>query len=88
TLDAINKRNVEIAVDKLAKRFGFSVSPGFSDRVIFKELFLLGLTLHDAKDSNEVKMNPSVLAARQELRSFVLSLNIPEVNNRILKDTG
>lgn len=88
TLDAINKRNVEIAVDKLAKRFGFTVSPGFSDRVIFKELFLLGLTLHDAKDSNEIKMNPSVLAARQELRAFVQSLNIPEVTNKILNDAA
>ena len=37
------------SITKLAKKFGFRIAPGFGDRVIFKELFLHGLTLHDAK---------------------------------------
>ena len=84
-LDAINKRNVDTAVKKLSKRFGFKIVPGFCERVIFKELFLNGLTLHDADKSSVIKMNPSVVAARQELREFIVSLGIKEVNNRIFQ---
>lgn len=80
TLDAKNKRNVEIALEKLSKRFGFKIAPGFGDRVIFKELFLHGLTLHDAVNSEEIRLSPSVIAARQELRNFVSALNIKELN--------
>ena len=75
-LDAINKRNVEACLTKLSKRFGFKIAPGFGDRVVFKELFLLGLTLHDVIKFNEVKLTSSVLAARQELRDFIQSLGI------------
>ncbi len=83
TQDAINKRNVESALNGLSKRFGFRIAPGFGDRVIFKELFLHGLTLHDATSAKEIKMNTSVIAARQELRNFVIALNIPEINSKL-----
>lgn len=82
-VDAINKRNMENALARLSKRFGFRVAPGFGDRVIFKELFLHGLTLHDAKDLKEIKLSASVIAGRQELREFVMALNIPEIMERI-----
>lgn len=91
TLDAINKRNVELSLGKLAKRFGFSIAPGFGDRVVFKELFLLGLTLHDIVNSSEIKLSASIIAARQELREFVQSLGILPVkqvaNNDSQADT-
>ncbi len=83
TIDAKNKRNVGDALLKLSKRFGFRILPGFGDRVIFKELFLLGLTLLDAASAKEIKLNTSVIAARQELREFIAALNIKEVNERL-----
>jgi len=86
-LDAKNKRNVEAALAKLSKRFGFKVAPGFGDRVIFKELFLHGLTLHDAVNSEAIRLTPSVIAARQELRNFVTALNIKELNEAINKNS-
>ena len=76
SIDIINKRNVGSAIKALGKRLGFSVVPGFCDRVIFKELFLKGLTLLDTKQINKVKVNPSIIAARQELREFVESLKL------------
>lgn len=79
SLDAKNKRNMEIAIEKLAKRFGFKVAPGFGDRVIFKELFLHGLTLHDAVNSDEIRLSPSVIAARLELREFMRGLDIKSI---------
>jgi chromosome partitioning protein len=45
TLNARNKRRVGDAVEKLSKRIGYRVAPGFCERVIFREMFLNGLTL-------------------------------------------
>jgi chromosome partitioning protein len=87
SLDAINKRNVETAIQKLSKRFGFKTAPGFGDRVIFKELFLHGLTLHDARDAKEIRMSTSVIAARMELREFIKALGIQSLLERINSTT-
>lgn len=83
TLDAKNKRSMEESLVQLSKKFGFRIAPGFGDRVIFKELFLYGLTLHDAKKTELVRMSSSVIAARQELQSFMTSLSFPAINQRI-----
>ncbi|CAG7590498.1 MAG: division plane positioning ATPase MipZ [Candidatus Midichloria sp.] len=78
--DNINKRNIEKAIDKLSKKFGFRIVPGFSERVIFRELFLHGLTLNDAGSTNKVRFSTSIVAARQELRAFIKALGLPNVN--------
>ena len=76
-LDAVNKRKVGNVLDQLAKRISFKLAPGFSERVIFRELFLQGLTLLDLKVANYDKVfNMSHVAARQELRDFLNFLNI------------
>lgn len=81
SLDTNNKKNIEVAIRKLSKKFGFRVVRGFGDRVIFKELFLSGLTLHDTGITDKIKLTHSVIAARQELREFVAALAI---ENRLL----
>lgn len=76
-LDAHNKRNVSEALEKLSKRISFRIAPGFSERVIFRELFPQGLTLLDLKVANHNKaFSISHVAARQELRSFLDVLGI------------
>lgn len=82
--DAKNKRNVENVMGQLAKRVGFRVAPGFSERVIFRELFLRGLTLLDLLDpALKFPFTLSHIAARQELRNFIRSLNIKEVAQKL-----
>jgi chromosome partitioning protein len=77
SLDAVNKRNVSNVLAQLAKRISFKVVPGFSERVIFRELFLKGLTLLDLTKANFDKpFNMSHVAARMELREFIQSLGI------------
>lgn len=77
SLDAQNKKNVEEALKKLSKRISFKVAPGFSERVIFRELFPHGLTLLDLKKANFTKsFSMSHVAARQELRTFLDSLGV------------
>ena len=78
----VNKEKMEKALEALAKRIGFRVVPGFHERVIFRELFPRGLTLLDLRDIGVKQLNISNVAARQELRDLMKSLNLPgiEVN--------
>ncbi|MSO13541.1 division plane positioning ATPase MipZ [Rickettsiales endosymbiont of Trichoplax sp. H2] len=66
-----NMKNIEEALKKLSLKYGFKIISGFGDRVIFKELFLEGLTLSDAKLTSKIKMNLSTVAARSELRDII-----------------
>ncbi|ETX29989.1 division plane positioning ATPase MipZ [Roseivivax isoporae] len=75
----VNKLKMERALDRLAKRIGFRVGPGFSERVIFRELFPRGLTLLDLKDIGVKQLNISNVAARQELRDLIKALKLPGV---------
>ncbi len=74
-----NKRKVGRALEELARRIGFRVAPGFSERVIFREMFPNGLTLLDMRDAGIGGLNLSNIAARQELRDLVKALNLPDV---------
>jgi len=75
-----NKKKMADAVAGLARRIGFRVAPGFSERVIFRELFPRGLTLLDLRDIGITNLNLSNVAARQELRELIKSLNLPGVS--------
>ncbi|MBF9035403.1 AAA family ATPase [Rhodobacterales bacterium HKCCE2091] len=72
-----NKRKVGGALEKLSKRIGFRVAPGFSERVIFRELFPSGLTLLDLRDLGVERLNISNVAARQEVRELMKALALP-----------
>ena len=74
-----NKKKMADAVASLARRIGFRVAPGFSERVIFRELFPRGLTLLDLRDIGIQNLNLSNVAARQELREMVKELHLPGV---------
>lgn len=77
-LDARNKRRVGDVLNQLAERIGYRVVPGMTERVIYRELFLDGLTLLDVMaDGSGVDVTMSHLAARQELRDLMDSLNLP-----------
>lgn len=83
-IDARNKRFMTQVLEELSRRIGFRVAPGFSERVIFRELFLQGLTVLDVMDVAEsVSVSMSHVAARQEVRDLLKVLNIPKIDERI-----
>ena len=49
--EARNKRDVGATLEALAKRIGFRTVKGFGERVIFRELYLQGLTLMDVREA-------------------------------------
>lgn len=83
-IDARNKRFMTQVTEELARRIGFRLAPGFSERVIFREMFLQGLTVLDVVDDDtSVNVSMSHIAARQEVRDLLKILNIPLINQRI-----
>ncbi len=74
-----NKKKVGSALEDLSRRIGFRVLSGFSERVIFRELFPRGLTLLDLKDTGVDQLNLSNIAARQELRDLMAGLRLPSL---------
>ncbi len=70
-----NKRDVGATLESLAKRIGFRTVKGFGERVIFRELYLQGLTLMDVKEAGlPIQMGMSHIAARAEVRALISAI--------------
>lgn len=83
TLEARNKQTMEKLLNDLAKRIGFRVIGGLGERVIYRELFLDGLTLLDLRQkSSGVDLTMSHVAARQELRALVEALGLSKLAHK------
>lgn len=78
-LDSRNRQAMDQALEELSRRIGFRVAPGFSERVVFREMFLEGLTLLDLKAVDSTKMSMSHIAARQELRDLFHAIGLTDV---------
>lgn len=77
--EARNKKRLADAVSTLAQRIGFRAIKGFGERVIFRELFPMGLTMLDLPQPGlSVSLSMSTLAARQEVRELVHALGLPQ----------
>ena len=76
SINSRNKEEMERVLSALAKRIGFRLVAGFGERVIFRELFLNGLTLLDMKETN-TSLTLSHVAAKQELISLIEMIQLP-----------
>lgn len=81
-LYAKNKEEMHRILGSLSKRLGYRMMTGFSERVIFKELFIQGLTLLDLQDVG-VRLTMSHVAARQEVRSVLDMLQLPHLQKKL-----
>lgn len=69
SLKSKNKNLVFEYLQQLTKLYGFRFCEGFKDRVIYKELFLDGLTVLDMQHEQlKLRMSISHIAAKQEIR--------------------
>ena len=77
-IDARNKRDIADLLDKLAARIGFRLAPGFGERMVYRELFLKGLTLLDIQPEDEGYVeSASHMAARQEIMTLLATIGVP-----------
>lgn len=73
-----NKRDVGATLETLAKRIGFRTVKGFGERVIFRELYLQGLTLMDVREAGlAIQIGMSHIAARAEVRALLSAVRKP-----------
>ncbi len=85
--EARNKRDVGTTLEALAKRIGFRTVRGFGERVIFRELYLMGLTLMDVKEAGlGIHMGMSHVAARAEVRSLIGAIRKPPPSLQLTSD--
>ena len=79
-IEARNKREIAALLIQLARRIGFRLAPGFGERVVFRELFLQGLTLLDLPEEAPPGLapNPSHLAGRAEIRALLQTIGLSE----------
>lgn len=73
-LSSFKSKNKQIVFDyleKMSKLYGFRLADIIKDRVIYKELFLEGLTVLDMQHEDlRYKMSVSHIAAKREIRSL------------------
>ena len=66
-----NKQTMETLLQSLSERVHFKIGGSITDRVVFRELFLKGLTMMDLReDGLHMPLSMSNIAARQEVRSL------------------
>ncbi|HVB90409.1 MAG TPA: division plane positioning ATPase MipZ [Beijerinckiaceae bacterium] len=79
SLQSNNARQIAVSLGKLARELQFRAVDGLHDRVIFRELFPIGLTALDPIEeaSKHGVLTPSQQAARREIDELVDSLRLP-----------
>lgn len=81
-LYAKNKEEMYKILTALSRRVGYRLVTGFSERVIFRELFVQGLTLLDLQEVG-IPLSMSHVAARQEIRSILDMLQLPHLKQKL-----
>jgi chromosome partitioning protein len=70
-----NERKVLDALEKIAPVAGFRIVPGLRERVIYRELFPIGLTLFDLEAIPD--LGKPQATAREEIWAMLRALNLP-----------
>ena len=81
-ISSINSRNegrIQETLRRLSHQLGFRVADGIGERVIFRELFPIGLTAIDDFDEYVLGTKPTLshLSARRETNELVAALRLP-----------
>jgi chromosome partitioning protein len=73
-LGSTNEQRVTDALGELSNKAGFRLAQGLGDRVAYRELFLLGLTLFDLKHIPEFSRTHP--AAKSEITQMIADLRL------------
>jgi chromosome partitioning protein len=84
TLTSNNARQISVSIGRLSQELGFRVADGLHDRVIFRELFPIGLTALDPIEAgvNHGALTSSQISARREIEALVAALALPGIAQR------
>ena len=86
SLGTRNERKILAALDAIAPVAGFRLIPGLRERVVYRELFPIGLTLFDLDQIPELgRAQPS---ARAEMAELIAALKLPVSKRELSPDGG
>ena len=77
SLQTNNAKQIQLALSRLSDELQCRVADGLHDRVIFRELFPLGLTALDALETAAHTLTSSQLSARAEVSGLLATLRLP-----------
>ena len=79
SIQSNNAKQIAVSIGKLASELQFRTAEGLHDRVIFRELFPIGLTALDniEEAAKGGVLTNSQLAARQEIAELIETLRLP-----------
>lgn len=78
-IEARNKREIAGLMSQLAQRIGFRLGPGIGERVVYRELFLRGLTVLDVGNEDpDLPPNPSHVSAREEIQGLLEAVGLAQ----------
>jgi chromosome partitioning protein len=79
SLASNNAKQISISIGRLSRELGFRVAEGLHDRVIFRELFPIGLTALDPIEEGAINgaLTTSQTSARREIDDLVKALALP-----------
>lgn len=79
-IDAKNKREIDAILKLLQTEIGFTYISGIGERVVYREMFLKGLTILDLMEIGKDEISLSHIAAKNELLTVLNTINIPLKN--------
>ena len=79
SLQSNNARQISISLRRLSRELQFRLADGLHDRVIFRELFPIGLTALDPIEDGlkNGTLTASQIAARREVEALIAALRLP-----------
>jgi chromosome partitioning protein len=79
SLASNNAKQIAVSIGRLSRDLGFRVADGLHDRVIFRELFPIGLTALDPIEEAAIHgaLTASQISARREIEDLVKALALP-----------
>jgi chromosome partitioning protein len=80
SIQSNNAKQIAISLSRMSVELQFRTMEGLHDRVIFRELFPIGLTALDPIEeaARGGTLSQSQLSARKEIEALVTSLQLPE----------
>lgn len=75
-INAKNKQEVDNILNSLQYKLGFTYMQGFAERVVYREMFLKGLTIYDLLYLKSKDLTNSHITAEKELNQILSAIGI------------